>query len=77
MHTTIVIVGNFPGAAVGSANWEGDNLVIQNVFDSGGTKMQLRSVYLHPGGKSVQIEESSKIGEAPYVLIYKATATKK
>src|SRR5579864_4518854 len=24
----IVIVGNFPGAAVGSANWEGDNLVI-------------------------------------------------
>ena len=73
----VVIVGNFPGATVGTANWEGDNLVIQNVFDAGGAKMQLRSVYLHPGGKSVQIEESSKIGEAPYVLIYKATATKK
>jgi hypothetical protein len=73
----IVIVGNFPGAAIGSATWEGDNLVILNEFDAGGTKMHLRAVYLHPGGKSVQIEESSQAGDAPYVLIYKATATKK
>lgn len=73
----VVIVGNFPGAVVGSATWEGDNLVIQNEFDAGGTKMSLRSVYLHPVGKSVQIEESSKAGDAPSQLIYKATVTKK
>lgn len=73
----IVIVGNFPGATVGSATWEGDNLVILNEFDAGGTKMSLRAVYLHPTGKSVQIEESSKAGDAPYQLIYKATVTKK
>lgn len=73
----IVIVGNFPGAAIGTATWEGDNLVIQNEFDAGGTMMRLRSVYLHPTGKTVQIEESSKTGDAPYLLIYKATVTKK
>jgi hypothetical protein len=73
----IVIVGNFPGAAIGSANWEGDDLVIHNEFDAGESKMSLRSVYLHPTGKSVQIEESSKAGDAPYQLIYKATVTKK
>ena len=35
----IVIVGNFPGAAIGTATWEGDNLVIQNEFDAGRTMM--------------------------------------
>ena len=75
---TIVVVGNgFPGAAMGIAKWEGDNLVILNEIGEGASAAHLRAVYLHPQGNVLHIEESVSVGDAPYQLMYKATATKK
>jgi hypothetical protein len=76
-YTTVTVGNGFPGAIVGTAKWEGDNLVVQTEFGTGAATMQLRAVYSHVGEKTVQIEESFQKGDAPYQLIWKATATKK
>jgi len=72
-YTTVTVGNGFPGAIIGSAKWEGDNLVIQTEFGT----MHMRAVYSHVGEKTIQIEESYQKGDAPYQLIWKATATKK
>jgi hypothetical protein len=72
-YTTVTVGNGFGGAIIGSAKWEGDNLVIQTEFG----KMHMRAVYSHVGEKTIQIEESYQTGDAPYQLIWKATATKK
>jgi len=72
-YTTVTVGNGFPGAIIGSAKWEGDNLVIQTEF----AKMHMRAVYSHIGEKTIQIEESYQTGDAPYQLIWKASATRK
>jgi len=72
-YTTVTVGNGFPGAIIGSAKWEGDNLVIQTEF----AKMHMRAVYSHVGEKTIQIEESYQTGDAPPQLIWKASATKK
>jgi hypothetical protein len=72
-YTTVTVGNGFPGAVIGIAKWEGDNLVIQTEFG----KMHMRAVYSHVGEKTIQIEESYQTGDAPYQLIWKASATKK
>jgi hypothetical protein len=72
-YTTVTVGNGFPGAIVGTAKWEGDNLVIQTEF----AKMHMRAVYSHVGDKTIQIEESYQAGDAPYQLIWKASATRK
>lgn len=73
---TVVVLGNaFPGAVMGMAKWEGEDLVILNELNEG--KVHLRAVYLHPQGNVLHIEESFSVGDAPFKLMYKATATKK
>jgi hypothetical protein len=39
--------------------------------------MHMRAVYSHVREKTIQIEESYQSGDAPYQLIWQATATKK
>jgi hypothetical protein len=70
-------VGNFPGVVTGKAQWEGDNLVTQLEFKMGDAVIHNRAVYSHIGEKTVHIEESYQMGDAPYQLMWKATATKK
>ena len=72
-YTTVTVGNGFPGAIIGSAKWEGDNLVIQTEFE----KMHMRAVYSHIGEKTIQMEDSFQTGDAPYQLIWKASATKK
>ena len=73
---TVVVLGNaFPGAVMGIAKWEGDDLVIMNELNEG--KVHLRAAYLHPQGNVLHIEESFSVGDAPFKIMYKATATKK
>ena len=72
-YTTVTVGNGFPGAVIGTAKWEGDNLVIQTEFG----KMHMRAVYSHVGDKTIQIEESYQTGDAPYQLIWKASATRK
>ena len=72
-YTTVTVGNGFPGAIIGIAKWEGDNLVIQTEF----AKMHMRAVYSHVAEKTIQIEESYQTGDAPYQLIWKASATKK
>ena len=72
-YTTVTVGNGFPGAIIGTAKWEGDNLVLQTDFGT----MHLRAVYSHVGEKTIQIEESYQTGDAPYQLIWKASATKK
>jgi len=72
-YTTVTVGNGFPGAIIGIAKWEGDNLVIQTEF----AKMHMRAVYSHVEEKTIQIEESYQTGDAPYQLIWKASATKK
>jgi hypothetical protein len=72
-YTTVTVGNGFPGAIIGTAKWEGDNLVLQTEFGT----MHLRAVYSHVGEKTIQIEESFQKGDAPYQLIWKASATKK
>lgn len=74
---TVVTVGNFPGAVVGHARWEGDNLVTEADVDTGGMKFSERSVYSNVKEKSVHIEESMKLGDAPFAPMYRADAVKK
>jgi hypothetical protein len=76
-YTTVVVGNSFPGAVIGSAKWEGEDLVILSEFGEGASAAHLRAVYLHPHGNVVQIEESMSTGNAPFQLIYKATATRK
>jgi hypothetical protein len=72
-YTTVTVGNGFPGAVIGMAKWEGDNLVVQTEFGT----MHMRAVYSHIGEKTIQIEESYQTGDAPSQLIWKASATKK
>jgi hypothetical protein len=74
---TTATVGNFPGLIVGKAQWEGDNFVTQLDFNMGGAVIHNRAVYSHVDEKTFHIEESYRMGDAPYQLMWKATATKK
>jgi uncharacterized protein len=71
--------GNFPGMVLSRQHWDGDNLIADSEFDTGSAKLQLRSVYVkvQPNAASVHIEESFRMGDAPYQLMYKADAVKK
>src|SRR5271156_907435 len=57
-----VIVGNFPGAVIGKSHWDGDNLVTETEFSSGGVTMHMRSMYTDIKDKSTRMEESSQVG---------------
>jgi len=74
---TVVTVGNFPGAIIGKAHWEGENLITESEFEFGGTKMSNRAIYSKVQDKSIHIEESSRMGDSPMEPIWKADATKK
>jgi Protein of unknown function (DUF1579) len=75
---TVVVVGNgFSGVIVGTAKWEGDDLVILNDVGEGAEAAHLRAVYVHPQGNVLHIENYIKVGGTPFQLIYKATATKR
>lgn len=74
---TVVTVGNFPGAVIGHARWEGDNLVTEADVDMGGMKFSERAVYSNVKEKSVHIEESVKLGDAAFEPMYRAEAVKK
>lgn len=75
---TVVTVGNgFPGAIVGRAHWEGDDLITEADFDLGGSKMSNRAVYSAVRGASVLIEESMRAGDGAYEPVYRADAVKK
>lgn len=73
----VYTVGNFPGAVVGTARWDGANLVTNSEFGEGAAKMKLRSVYSNIQEKSVTTEEWFSVGDAPYQPLLKATTTKK
>ena len=73
----IYTVGNFPGAVMGTARWDGANLVTNAEFGEGAARMKLRSVYTNIQEKSVSIEESFSMGDAPYQPLMKAVTTKK
>jgi hypothetical protein len=75
---TVVVLGNgFPGAVIGSAKWQGDDLVISNDVGEGASSAHLRAVYVHPQGNMLHIEESVSLLNGPYKLMYTATASKK
>ncbi|HEV3253044.1 MAG TPA: hypothetical protein VG033_01455 [Candidatus Acidoferrales bacterium] len=73
----IYTVGNFPGIVIGTARWDGANLVTNSEFGEGAGKMKLRSVYTNILEKSINIEESFSMGDAPYQPLMKAVTTKK
>jgi hypothetical protein len=72
-YTTVTVGNAFPGAVIGTAKWEGEDLVLENSVGA----VHLRAAYLHPEGDVLHIEESMSMGDAPYQIVYKATATKK
>jgi len=74
---TVVTVGNFPGAIIGKAHWDGDNLITESEFEFGGAKMSNRAIYSKLQDKSIHIEESSRMGDGPMELLWRADATKK
>jgi hypothetical protein len=74
---TTATVGNFPGLIVGKAQWEGNNLVTELDFKMGDAVIHNRAVYSHVDERTFHIEESYRMGDAPYQLMWKATATKK
>jgi hypothetical protein len=73
----VYTVGNFPGAVIGTARWDGANLVTNSEFGEGAAKMKLRSVYTNIQEKSTNIEESFSVGDAPFQPLLKAVTTKK
>ncbi len=75
-YTTVTVGNNFPGAVIGAAHWEGENLVTEIQFDEGGSTAHLRSVYSNIQSKSTHIEESFQTGGGAYQLMWKADATK-
>jgi hypothetical protein len=75
---TVVTVGNsFPGAVIGHARWEGDNLVTEAEMVTGGMNFSERAVYSNVSENSVHIEESVKLGDAPFAPMYRVDAVKK
>lgn len=76
-YTTVTIGNNFPGALIGKAQWEGENLVKRVEFEMGGAVIHNRAMYSHIGEKTLQIEESIQMGDARYQLLWKASAVKK
>lgn len=76
-YSTVIVGNAFPGTVIGTAKWEGDDLVVSSEFGDGASAVHLRAVYVHPQGNVLQIEDYSSVGDAPFKLIYKATATKR
>jgi hypothetical protein len=74
---TVVTVGNFPGAIIGKAHWEGENLITESEFEFGGAKMSNRAIYSKVQDKSIHIEETSRMGDGAIEPLWKADATKK
>ena len=73
----IYTVGNFPGAVVGTARWEGNDLVIRSEFTMGTTKFKLRSLYSDIREKSAAIQEWFQPGNGPEELLLRMRLTKK
>lgn len=76
-YTVVTVGNNFPGALIGKAHWEGQNLVTETEFEEGDGKMFFRAVYSGVQEKTLHIEESFKIGDGPFQLMWKTDATKK
>jgi hypothetical protein len=74
---TVVTVGNFPGAVIGHARWEGDNLVTEVEVDTGGMKFSERGVYSNIKEGSVHIDDSMKMGDGAFEPFYRLDAVKK
>ena len=73
-----ITVGNgFPGAVIGASHWEGDTLVTESQFETGGQTMHLRSTYSKIQANSVHMEDSVQMGDGTYTLIWKGEATRK
>jgi len=77
VYTTIVVGNAFPGANIGTSEWEGDLLVTVHEFDYNGTKIHLRSTIKKVVENSVHMEESSQTGDGATLLMWKADAVKK
>jgi len=74
---TVMTVGNaFPGAVMGTGNWEGENLAIESTFVMGTEESQMRAVYSNITEKSVHMEEFVKGKDGAWVPIWKGDATK-
>lgn len=76
-YTTITVGNAFPGANIGTAKWEGPDLVTVHEFEFGGTIIHLRSVISKIQEKSVHMEEFSQSADGSYLAIWKADATNK
>jgi len=70
-------VGNFAGAVIGHARWNGENLVTESRFEMDGGTMQMRATYSDIKEKSTHIEETFRVGDGPYQPLWSANATKK
>jgi hypothetical protein len=77
IYKVYTVGNNFPGVLAATARWEGANLVTTSEFTEGASKISLRSVYTDIQEKSVTIEESFQMGDAPYQSLMKSKATKK
>lgn len=58
-NTTVTVGNNYPGALIGKAQWEGDNLVTRVDFEMGEAVNHNRAVYSQVGEKTLQIEDST------------------
>jgi hypothetical protein len=70
-------VGNFAGAVIGHARWNGENLVTESSFEMESGTMQMRATYSDIKEKSTHIEETFRVGDGPYQPLWSANATKK
>jgi len=71
------VAGNgFPGCAIFTGQWEGDLLVFQGVFESGGVKTTLKTTYTEWKPKAITILEQYRVGDAPFQLLQTTKATK-
>jgi hypothetical protein len=73
----VITFGNFPGAVMGNARWEGPNLVIRSELTMGENVLHLRAAYSNIRENSVHIEEFFQTGESPEQLLWKGDATRK
>lgn len=75
-YVTVTVGNGFPDAVMGTAHWEGPNLVAESSFEHDGKVSHMKAVYSDITNTSAHLEEFAQKKDGTWLLIWKADVKK-